>query len=40
LATMTVLVPGWTSAIAALGAATILVGWLLYVFSRGQRKRK
>jgi len=40
LATMTVLVPGWTSAIAALGAATILVGWLLYIFSRGQRKRK
>ncbi len=40
LATMTVLVPGWTSAIAALGAATILVGWLQYVFSRGKRKRK
>ncbi len=37
LATMTVLVPGWTSAIAALVAATILVGWLLYVFSRGKR---
>ena len=38
LATATVLMPGLASAIAALIAAMILVGWLLYVFERGQGK--
>ena len=38
LAILTVLVPGWASAIASLASAAILVGWLLYIFARGQTK--
>ncbi len=38
LAAVTVLIPGFTSAIAALIAAALLVGWLLHIFSRDLRK--
>jgi hypothetical protein len=38
LAIMTVLSPGFASAIAALIAAALLVGWLLHAFSRGPQK--
>jgi UDP-N-acetylmuramyl pentapeptide phosphotransferase/UDP-N-acetylglucosamine-1-phosphate transferase len=37
LALLTVLVPGLASAIAALAASALLVGWLLFVFARGKR---
>jgi UDP-N-acetylmuramyl pentapeptide phosphotransferase/UDP-N-acetylglucosamine-1-phosphate transferase len=37
LALLTVLVPGLATAIAALAASALLVGWLLFVFQRGRR---
>ena len=36
LAILTVIVPGWTSSIAALVASFALVGWLLFAFERGR----
>jgi len=37
LATLTVIVPGRTSALAALAVGVILVGWLLGAFTRGRQ---
>jgi len=36
LAVVTVIAPGWTTSIAALIGAAVLVGWLLFAFERGK----
>jgi hypothetical protein len=37
LATLTVVVPGALTSLAALACAAVLVGWLLFVLQRGPR---